>query len=259
MGYIPLGLTLTPTQIGRIKKAMSDDCGLTLRLRPDQYSGQTLLPLSSRQVRDCSKDRTKGGRLALSRKQVRAIRAGNYLEPDTTGVRFYVEKRGRGMELTPTPFNDGKTLTTTSDTDLHSMANGLSNFNIYSIDELPEHIGANEQGVINAGERATGGTHWVGYWNGDDSSKVEYFDPFGVAPDPRTVRFLKTSGKPILWSTSQIQDLESKSCGHWVMTYLQSRRDGSMVDFIANFDTTDHSDNEEALEDVFFLKSSRSI
>lgn len=128
------------------------------------------------------------------------------------------------------------------------MSKGLPQFNIYSVDELPRNHKWNSPrtGVINAGERATGGTHWVAYSYYPSDKYVKYFDPFGVSPDPRVEKYLKSSGKPLLVNTTQIQDLQSQSCGYHVMNWLhKGRRD--MSHYLSRFDASDQLYNEKKL------------
>lgn len=65
-----------------------------------------------------------------------------------------------------------------------------------------------------------------------------YMDSFGMPPPPEVIKFMKASGKKLIYNTSQVQDLDSDFCG-WFCCYclkemMRCRR--SFTDVIYNLD-----------------------
>ena len=74
--------------------------------------------------------------------------------------------------------------------------------------------------VINLDDELGEGTHWTAAFRKDGRS--HYFDPFGVEPDERTIAALTVrEGEQVAYNDSQIQDLESQRCGHYVKRWLE--------------------------------------
>ena len=111
----------------------------------------------------------------------------------------------------------------------------------------------NEVGIINLDDYIGSGTHWVAYRNGN--KYAEYFDSFRL-PMPKEVgKYLATSGKPLIYSSDEIQDRDSVLCGYWCLYYLIERQKGkSIPETIHNtnlhLNTTD-SDNHEFIISYF--------
>lgn len=66
------------------------------------------------------------------------------------------------------------------------------------------------------------GTHWCAYFNHPKNEAVYYYDPFGIAPDDRTIKFLKTTNKQIAYNNGQQQKIESNRCGWFCMQFLDN-------------------------------------
>ncbi len=98
-------------------------------------------------------------------------------------------------------------------------------------DELPTD--GPEQGkmyVVNLGKTSNQdtsmGTHWVGVFNGRNNSII-YFDPFGAPPSESILKWLKKAKvpgqsyrKPVVYNTIQLQDIDSSTCGYFVVYVL---------------------------------------
>lgn len=110
---------------------------------------------------------------------------------------------------------------------------------VFTSDMLPKKIRTFENGVVNLDVSTGPGTHWVCYYNDPKHDFVEYFDPFGEyqLPDfktplstviiPKTIqKYLKTSGKPIRYNSSFLQQPTSNRCGYYCMTYISERNKG---------------------------------
>ena len=123
---------------------------------------------------------------------------------------------------------------------------------IYSRDNLPRKIKGKEVGIINLDSQIGTGTHWACYRN--VNKYVEYFDSFGLNRPNDVVKYLSTSGKPIVYSGDEIQERDSVLCGYWDLYYLLERQKGrSIVDTIHNaeFDMNDQSVNHRFIIDYF--------
>ena len=95
---------------------------------------------------------------------------------------------------------------------------------VFPHDQLPNKLNPGEFGVINLDDAVGPGTHWVGFFS--DKKNINYFDSFGVRPDDRTIKYLKTRKLPILYNTSDLQKIESKRCGWYVRYFLKSMLSG---------------------------------
>lgn len=141
--------------------------------------------------------------------------------------------------------------TTISDTELLKLGHQhkLKNYSVIAIDEVPSVIKANSCGIINLQERWKGGTHWVAYYV--RPKHVYFFDSFGVAVDPRILKFLKSgkANRQVQTNIGQIQEIQATSCGMWCLKFLLHVRDGGdLISWIANFNTNNQQKNEKLLE-----------
>ena len=76
--------------------------------------------------------------------------------------------------------------------------------------------------IINMQDEDKGtGSHWVAMYNDpDDKKHIYYFDSYGVVPPADVEKWLKTTGKEILYNTSQIQNIKSTSCGWYCVCFV---------------------------------------
>lgn len=130
------------------------------------------------------------------------------------------------------------------------MLEGIPNFNdVFSHDELPKYIKQNESGVINLDLSTGPGTHWVCYYNDPKLNYVEYIDSFGVPPDDRTLRFLRTSMKYVRYNDSQLQHIDSQRCGWYCVHYIRERSKGkSPYDVLYEFTQEPSKMNEKIVK-----------
>ena len=98
----------------------------------------------------------------------------------------------------------------------------LPNFKYFMRDELSGKKPLwKECGVINLDKSTGPGTHYVCYWkNGEDKF---YMDSFGVLPCKELIEYL---GRPILYSTFQIQDLQDTNCSELCLHLLSEMNKG---------------------------------
>ncbi len=148
-------------------------------------------------------------------------------------------------------------LKTTTETELKKLAKKkqIKNFKgVFAIDDdaLKDTINHNECGIINMSLRKDGGSHWVCYYNNEHSKYIIFCDSFGVIPDPRIRKHLKTSKKKILYNTQQFQDIKSSSCGQWCIYVLDKLDEGKeLYDIISDYINDNTLINENKLRNSF--------
>lgn len=119
-------------------------------------------------------------------------------------------------------------------------------------EDLPEKIGENESGIINLDDSDGKGTHWVCYYNSQDSPYVEYFDSYGLPPPKEVETYLRTSGKKICSNSSQLQMFGSEACGFFCCYYILERNNGkSQYKTVYSLDQMPTFENEQAMKDYF--------
>jgi|JI10StandDraft_1071094.scaffolds.fasta_scaffold89124_4 hypothetical protein len=145
-------------------------------------------------------------------------------------------------------------LTATSNLDLEQLAKqfGIKHFAVYSVDELPKKLAKQKSMIVNLDNSDGPGTHWVAVYNGLNQEFALYCDPFGLSPDPRVLKYLKTQEKPVAATTKQLQAEKASSCGYWCIYLLKQLNDGvDPIEMLAPFDSVDQSKNEKLLREHF--------
>ena len=104
----------------------------------------------------------------------------------------------------------------------------ITNFRgVFSKDTLPKKMQQNESIIINIQDFLDGGgTHWVCIYNDKKSKDVEYFDSFGLYPSDIVIKYMKTLKKGIVYSSNQIQDINSVMCGYYCIYFIVERYKG---------------------------------
>lgn len=74
--------------------------------------------------------------------------------------------------------------------------------------------------VVNLHRSDEPGWHWVALSHAPGGRYIEYFDSFGVAPPEEVTR--ARHGQPLLYSSSAIQDVRSRSCGWLCMDFIRA-------------------------------------
>jgi len=121
--------------------------------------------------------------------------------------------------------------------DISKMLKDVPHFRgVYTRDMLPKRILKRECGVINTDTISGIGKHWVCYYNDPKSQYIEFLDSFGLLPAKEILTYLKTSGKDIHYSSSQLQANDSIKCGYYCVYFIKERNKGrSMYDIIYKF------------------------
>jgi len=94
---------------------------------------------------------------------------------------------------------------------------------VFASDTLPKKIKPAENGLVNLEKINSPGTHWVAYYNSPSRPTIEYFDSFGLVPSNRILKYLQTSGKPIVYNETQLQIRSSVRCGFYCLHFIQQR------------------------------------
>ena len=138
----------------------------------------------------------------------------------------------------------------TTNVELEEMGKDLPNFKVRMIYNLPPTIKENESGIINMDNDPQGqGTHWVCFHARKNEKYTVYVDSFGVHPDERIVKMLKSLGKPLLSSTKQLQNITSQNCGAWCIRVLRELNSGKkLTTILSEFDGEDQVENEQKLK-----------
>lgn len=132
----------------------------------------------------------------------------------------------------------------------------------WSKDEMKNKKPNNKFWVINmADSTEPDGTHWVCVFDCPPASPgfCVYFDPFGLVPPPAIASFCKRSGHKVVYSTGQLQDLDSEACGffcaHVLRQLLKGKKfvdvvmgGGSSGNGLGDFSETSPLSNEHKLE-----------
>jgi hypothetical protein len=107
-------------------------------------------------------------------------------------------------------------------------------------------------GISNSATRDSGGAHWVAYRNSPQDKQVVYWDSFGMSPDPRLLKYLKSTGKPVMMNTTQLQNLNAQSCGYWCLMVLSELNRGQSIgSILSKVNSQDQDENEEMLRIYF--------
>jgi hypothetical protein len=129
--------------------------------------------------------------------------------------------------------------------------NNIKPFAVHKVHELPTQIKPTDKGIINLmglDPENSNGSHWICYYNAPDRKDVILFDSFGQAPDPRVLKFLKSGGKRVLSSTSELQWIKSQNCGSYSIRVLAELDQGEeLYEILADFDVGNQKGNEKEL------------
>ena len=98
------------------------------------------------------------------------------------------------------------------------------------------------------------GTHFVCFFNSPENQNVIYYDSYGVVPPAETVSFLKSSGKPIAYNTTQHhQEIGTSTCSYYCIYVLRELNKGrSFHDVLLDF-SYDPEKNEMMIHKKFNL------
>ena len=121
--------------------------------------------------------------------------------------------------------------------DISHMLKYIPHFRgVYTRDILPKRIFKKECGVINTDRISGIGKHWICYYNEPKSEYIEFLDSFGLSPAQEILTYLETSGKDIIYNSSQLQANDSTKCGYYCVYFIKERNKGKiMYDILYSF------------------------
>jgi len=121
----------------------------------------------------------------------------------------------------------------------------INNFlGYFARDDLPKQQLKPKQSIIFNLDKASGeGTHWTACYHGGKS--VEYFDSYGIICPPEIRKYLKKSNKNMVYSTNEIQNLNSILCGFFCVLYIILRHRGvDKYDIVYSFGMNNNKSND---------------
>ena len=164
---------------------------------------------------------------------------------------------GTGRKWHQDSLRGGGELGITTDSQLRELGQSLPNFQVHAMTDWSGKIPNTIYAICNTDTPDGGGKHWVAYRNIPKSKYVQYIDPFGATIDPRLLKYLKSSGKPVMATTTQIQDIHSDNCGYWSLMVLYELHKGkNLGEILAKVDALDQKGNEMMLRSYFAKKPS---
>ena len=95
-----------------------------------------------------------------------------------------------------------------------------------------------EVGIINLDSQKGPGTHWVAYRNGD--KYAECFDSVGLIMLFEIANYSSTNGKPMIYTSGEMQERDSVLCGYWIpfimqnLTWMMSVNHRFKIDYFKN-------------------------
>ena len=100
--------------------------------------------------------------------------------------------------------------------------------------------------IINLDSLENAGTHWVCCMPGGRA--LWYFDSFGMG-FPQEFK----SSKPVIWNSSQLQNIRSVLCGYYCLYFLHQWAQGKdFYDILKPFSLTDTMQNEKFIKEYFY-------
>ena len=90
---------------------------------------------------------------------------------------------------------------------------------VYVRDQLPKSVRYPAAMVWNTDPADQPGEHWVAAYFSEDG-KGEYFDSYGLEPQPNFKQYLDRHSICWTWNQSQLQDLWTSACGHFCVFYV---------------------------------------
>lgn len=120
------------------------------------------------------------------------------------------------------------------------------------VDTLPSKIRKHESLICNLAKFDEMGTHWICIYNSPHLDNIIFYDSFGIMPNKRIEKFLRTSNKKILMNSSMMQNFKSILCGYYCIYVLESLSKGkSFYDVCYNLDQIPSNQNYDFIKRIF--------
>lgn len=105
-----------------------------------------------------------------------------------------------------------------------------------------------ENMIINYDKNDGEGTHWVCLIKSKNLPYNFFFDSFGSPPSTEIEEYMLSSKKPIVYNSSQIQDISSDSCGWYCMQVIKEfNASKGIYDILYHFDPSNPPKNDNLL------------
>lgn len=96
------------------------------------------------------------------------------------------------------------------------------------------------------------GTHFTAYLNRAGDPYVYYMDSYGTVPPIEIEKYLNTSGKQIMYNSTQYQKIDSVLCGYYCYYFLMEMHKGkSFYDVLSVLNMNNLNKNEEFIKKYF--------
>ena len=111
--------------------------------------------------------------------------------------------------------------------------------------------------IFNLDDESNTGTHWTALIVTTQRKPNIYFDSMGFSPPEEIIKFAKSKGDELYYSTVAVQDDNSSACGYFVLYFLKyiQNTGGNILDSYYDFThkllTTDTKRNEKKLTSYF--------
>jgi hypothetical protein len=138
---------------------------------------------------------------------------------------------------------------TLSNFDIERELKHVKKFNgVFSRDNLPRKM-KNGYYVINSDVSTGPGVHWWAVINRPRDKESLFFDSFGTSPPPPVEKFMRSSGKGIVYNSNQLQDLPSNRCGWFCVHVIKELQEGkSFYDVLYSMTQEPSVKNEEKVK-----------
>lgn len=162
--------------------------------------------------------------------------------------------KGGNLLVDESPVKSDELMKELSNTDIDELLNDLEDYKgAFLIDQLPDKYTKGCY-VINLGTIENGGTHWVALYYAAGMSA--FFDSFGQVPPEILGKHRQM--KNLLYSSTQLQDASSNTCGRYVVDFCKAMTqtkgkdvESKYNEFIIKFDPVDTVKNDdEIVEEV---------
>jgi Adenovirus endoprotease len=105
--------------------------------------------------------------------------------------------------------------------------------------------------IINLSKSSEQGSHWVALYF-DPNGKATYFDSYGFKPRNREInQFIRLHSKSLTFNKKQLQQLQSKVCGHYSCVFLYYMFGGIPLDRMLSQFSPNLKINDKIVEDLY--------
>lgn len=129
---------------------------------------------------------------------------------------------------------------------------------VFAADTLPAFLSSctSHAFVVNTHPHYKSGEHWIAIFI-TPFKKAIYFDSFGLAPwQPEICKFIQNNSLTLVYNSTPIQSLISRTCGLFCVYFLQAMSKGaSLTQMLSAFNPFDPVYNELYIQRLFHYSS----